>query len=236
MWECDPTGRTKARVHDAMGVFKHEAAAVDPRGRHVYMTEDLIDGAFYRFTPRRWPSLAEGRLEMAKVARGGAVEWVDVPDRMARREPTRRQVKGVTEFGRAEGIWFDSGTVYLSTTADSRIHAYDTRRGRMQVIYDGLASRDAPLTRVDNLTASRAGELFVCEDISTEEIHIGVITPRRKASRFLAVSGKNHVGSELTGIAFNPAGDRLYFSSQRANDLKGEVYEVSGPFRGRRRA
>ena len=236
VWECDPTGRTKARVHDAMGVFKHEAAAVDPRGRHVYMTEDLIDGAFYRFTPRRWPSLAEGRLEMAKVARGGAVEWVDVPDRMARREPTRRQVKGVTEFGRAEGIWFDSGTVYLSTTADSRIHAYDTRRGRMQVIYDGLASRDAPLTRVDNLTASRAGELFVCEDISTEEIHIGVITPRRKASRFLAVSGENHVGSELTGIAFNPAGDRLYFSSQRANDLKGEVYEVSGPFRGRRRA
>ena len=106
----------------------------------------------------------------------------------------------------------------------------------MEVIYDGLASRDAPLTRVDNLTASKAGELFVCEDISTEEIHIGVITPRRKASRFLAVSGKNHVGSELTGIAFNPAGDRLYFSSQRANDLKGEVYEVSGPFRGRRRA
>jgi len=126
--------------------------------------------------------------------------------------------------------------VYLSTTADSRIHAYDTRRERMEVIYDGLASRDAPLTRVDNLTASRAGELFVCEDISTEEIHVGVITPRRKASRFLAVSGKNHVGSELTGIAFNPAGDRLYFSSQRANDLKGEIYEISGPFRGRRRA
>ena len=117
MWECDPTGRSKARVHDAMGVFKHEAAAVDPRGRHVYMTEDLIDGAFYRFTPRRWPSLAEGRLEMAKVARGGAVEWVDVPDRIARTEPIRRQVKGVTEFGRAEGIWFDSGTVYLATTA-----------------------------------------------------------------------------------------------------------------------
>ncbi len=52
----------------------------------------------------------------------------------------------------------------------------------------------------------------------------------------LAVSGANHAGSELTGIAFNPAGDRLYFSSQRANALKGEVYEVSGPFRTKRRA
>ena len=236
VWECDPAGRRRARVHDAMGVFKHEAAAVDPRGRHVYLTEDLIDGAFYRFTPRRWPSLAEGRLEMAKVARDGAVRWVDVPDPFARKEPIRRQVKGITEFARAEGIWFDSGTVYVATTADSRIHAYDTRARRVDVIYDGLASRTAPLTRVDNLTASRAGELFVCEDISTEEIHIGVITPRRKASQFLAVSGKNHVGSELTGAAFNPAGDRLYFSSQRAHGGDGEIYEVSGPFRGRRRA
>ena len=42
------------------GVFKHEAAAVDPRGRRVYLTEDLVDGCLYRFTPRRWPSLAQG--------------------------------------------------------------------------------------------------------------------------------------------------------------------------------
>jgi hypothetical protein len=106
----------------------------------------------------------------------------------------------------------------------------------MRVIYDGMASPDAPLTRVDNLTASRGRELFVCEDISTEQIHIGVLTKGRRASRFLAVQGPNHAGSELTGIAFNPAGDRLYFASQRAHHGRGEVYEVSGPFRGRRAA
>lgn len=33
VWECDPTGRHRARVHDAMGVFKHEAAAVSPGER-----------------------------------------------------------------------------------------------------------------------------------------------------------------------------------------------------------
>jgi hypothetical protein len=64
VWECDPGGRRKGRPHDAMGVFKHEAAAVDPRGKRVYLTEDLIDGAFYRFTPSRWPSLQAGLLEM----------------------------------------------------------------------------------------------------------------------------------------------------------------------------
>ena len=53
VWECDPSGRRRAVAHPAMGVFKHEAAAVDPRGRRVYLTEDLIDGGLYRYTPRR---------------------------------------------------------------------------------------------------------------------------------------------------------------------------------------
>ncbi|MEK6229324.1 MAG: alkaline phosphatase PhoX [Actinomycetota bacterium] len=233
VWECDPSGRAKARVHDAMGVFKHEAAAVDPRGRRVYLTEDWEDGAFYRFTPRRWADLSEGLLELAKVGKDGAVQWVRVPDPSARREVTRRQVPGATEFKRAEGIWFDSGTVYVSTTFDSRIQAYHTRRERIEVIYDAFASRQAPLVRVDSITASRGGELFVCEDIATDEINLGVMTRDRKVSKFLSVTGRNHVDSELTGLAFDPSGSRLYFSSQRAHGIKGEVYEVSGPFRGR---
>ncbi len=235
VWECDPTGKKPAKAHDAMGVFKHEAAAVDPRGRHVYLTEDLIDGAFYRFTPQRWPSLAEGLLELAKVAKDGSVRWVRVPDPLARNVPTRRQVRGATRLKRAEGIWFDSGIVYVATTGDSRIHAYDTRRRRFKVLYDGLRSARSPLSRVDNITASRGGELFICEDISTEEIHMGVMTRDRRVSRFLGATGPNHKDSELTGVAFNPPGNRLYLSSQRAHGGKGEVYEVSGPFRGRRR-
>lgn len=236
VWECDPTGRRTARVRDAMGVFKHEAAAVDPRGRRVYLTEDLEDGAFYRFTPRRWPRLEEGLLELAKVARDGSVEWAEVPDPSGRRRSTRDQVPGATEFRRAEGVWFDSGTVYVATTDDSKIHAYDTRRARFEVIYDGLATREAPLVRVDNITASRGGELFVCEDIAADEVHLGVMTRYREVSRFLAVTGPNHDRSELTGVAFDPSGSRLYLSSQRAHCLMGEVYEISGPFRGRLRS
>ena len=154
-----------------------------------------------------------------------------MPDPLAKREQTRRQVPGYTEFARAEGIWFDAPIVYVATTGDSRIHAYDTRAERVKVIYDGLAKRSAPLLRVDNITASRSGELFVCEDIATEEIDIGVITRDRKVSRFLSVTGPKHAGSELTGVAFDPSGRRLYFSSQRAEELRGAVYEISGPFR-----
>ena len=214
-----------------MGAFKHEAAAVDPRGRRVYLTEDLKDGLLYRFTPERWPSLDAGLLEAATVAADGSVSWTKVPAPSARSRATRDQLPDATRFKRGEGIWYDDGTLYVATTGDSRVHAYDIRRGRVEVIYDGLASADAPLLRVDQLTGSRAGELFVCEDIATEEIDIGLIDRSGAVSRFLSATGRKHEGSELTGAAFAPSGRRLYFSSQRARRT-GVIYEVTGPFRG----
>ena len=238
VWECDPSGRRKGVVHPAMGIFKHEAAAVDPRARCVYMTEDLIDGGLYRFTPERWHDLSAGLLEIARVGSGGAVEWIEVPDPPAARESTRRQVPGSTRFKRGEGIWLEGHTLYVSTTADDRVHAYDTRSKRIRVVYDGLASASAPLLRVDQLTGSRAGEVFVCEDIATEEIDIGLIERDGSVSRFLSVTGPQHRGSELTGVVFDPSGTRMYFSSQRAFPKSkllpgpGAIYEVTGPFRG----
>jgi uncharacterized protein len=237
VWECDPSGRKKGVAHPAMGIFKHEAAAVDPRERRVYMTEDLIDGGLYRYTPERWPDLSAGLLEIARVGSGGSVEWIAVPDPSGARESTRRQVPGSTRFKRGEGIWLEGQTLYVSTTADDRVHAYDTRRRRIHVVYDGLASPSAPLLRVDQLTGSRAGEVFVCEDIATDEIDIGVIERDGSVSRFLSVTGPQHKGSELTGVVFDPTGTRMYFSSQRAfpkSDVlpgPGAIYEVTGPFR-----
>jgi uncharacterized protein len=240
VWECDPAGRKRAVAHPAMGIFKHEAAAVDARERRVYLTEDLVDGGLYRYTPRRWPDLSDGLLEIARVGGGGAVEWVEVPDPSAKRERTRRQVPDSAEFERGEGIWLDGSTLYVSTTADHRVHAYDTRSGRIRVIYDGLASRSAPLLRVDQMTGTSAGEVFVCEDLATEEIDIGVIDRDRRVSKFLSVTGPQHERSELTGVTFDPSGSRMYVSSQRAfpkSELEpgpGAIYEIAGPFRGAR--
>ena len=239
VWECDPTGRRQAKPLPAMGIFKHEAAAVDPRGRRVYLTEDLIDGCFYRFTPARWPQLEEGLLEVALVGRGGRVRWREVPDPSAAGTRIRDQVPGSTRFKRAEGIWHDEGVVYVATTGDSRIHSYDIRAERVEVAYDGFASREAPLIRVDQLTANRAGEVFVCEDLATEEIDLGLIDTKGRVSRFLSVTGVEHDRSEITGVTFDPSGSRMYFASQRAGGEEGlpgpgAVYEVSGPFRGRR--
>jgi secreted PhoX family phosphatase len=239
VWECDPAGKRRALSRPAMGTFKHEAAAVDPNGRTIYLTEDLVDGCLYRFAPTRWRDLSEGLLEVATVAPDGAVSWSELPDPGGRRVPTRQQVKGSTPFKRAEGIWHDDGVIYISTTADHRVHALHIEQGRIEVIYDGLASRSAPLLRVDQLTANRAGEVFVCEDIATEEIDVGVIDRHGRVSRFLSATGPIHAGSELTGVTFDPSGTRMYFSSQRAfgrggTPGPGAIYEVSGPFRGSR--
>jgi secreted PhoX family phosphatase len=106
----------------------------------------------------------------------------------------------------------------------------------------GLASESVPLLRVDQLIGSRGGEVFVCEDIATDEIDMGVIAPDRTVSKFLSVSGPQHRGSELTGVTFDPSGSRMFVSSQRAfaeSDLEpgpGAIYEITGPFRGARGA
>lgn len=238
VWECDPAGKRDPVVHPAMGVFSHEAACVDDVGKRVYLTEDEGDGLLYRFTPSDYPSLGAGRLEAATVRDDGSVGWTEVPDPSAATTPTRQQVPGATQFRRAEGIWFDRGFVYVSTTADHKVHRYNTVLEQIDLVYDGSAlGADAPLRQVDNVTASPSGDVFVCEDTGEEDpLDIGIITPEGVVSRFLKVTGSQHTGtggaisSELTGVNFDPSGTRMYFSSQRGFGA-GVTYEITGPFR-----
>jgi secreted PhoX family phosphatase len=153
----------------------------------------------------------------------------------------RTQVRGMTQFKRGEGIWFDAGVVYLATTNDSRIHAYDTRTERIELLYDAAALKNPPLTNVDNVTVSRSGDLFVCEDTSDSDdpgLDIGIITPQREVARFLKLTGNMHIvageaRSEIAGVIFDPSGTRMFFASQRGLGT-GIIYEVTGPFRQER--
>ena len=238
VWECDPTGQRDAVVYPAMGVFSHEAACVDEVGKRVYLTEDEGDGLFYRFTPVNYPDLTAGTLEAATVRGDGSVGWQAVPDPSAATTPTRQQIPGATAFRRGEGIWIDSGFVYISTTADHKVHRYNTVLEQIEVVYDGSAlGGDAPLRQVDNVTASASGDVFVCEDTGEEDpLDIGIITPEGVVARFLKVTGPQHTGtggtvsSELTGVNFDPSGRRMYFSSQRGFGT-GVTYEITGRFR-----
>lgn len=54
----------------AMGRFVHEAAAVDPDTDIVYLTEDSLDGLFYRFLPNERQNLSKGGRLQALAIKG----------------------------------------------------------------------------------------------------------------------------------------------------------------------
>jgi secreted PhoX family phosphatase len=249
LWECDPTGKDEAVAHEAMGFWNREAAAVDPDGKAVYMTEDAPDGLLYRYTPTAYPDLSAGLLEAAIVGDDGAVTWAEVPDPSAAERQTKTQVEGATTFNGGEGIWFDRGSIYWTTKGDDKVHHLDLATQRHEVIWDSDATKDgaegAVLSGVDNITVDHAtGDLFVAEDGGNMEVVL--ISAEGTVAPFARVA-EDPTGSEITGPCLSPDRTRLYFSSQRGPSPKmlkdvipgctfdsrnaGITYEVTGPFR-----
>ncbi|MBD3010503.1 alkaline phosphatase PhoX [Streptomyces sp. 5-10] len=234
VYETDPWGVKTAVRRDAMGRFKHEAAAADPVRRTVYMTEDVTDGCFYRFTPTTWGDLSSGKLEVMVAGSGtsGPVTWATVPDPTGA-TATRNQVSGAKRFNGGEGCYYANETCWFTTKGDNRVWQYDAAAQTIELAYDDslVTGGTAPLTGVDNVTGASSGDLYVAEDGGNMEIC--VITPDDVVAPFLRVDGQS--GSEITGPAFSPDGRRLYFSSQRGtsgSSSGGITYEVTGPFRG----
>ncbi|MGH3761157.1 alkaline phosphatase PhoX [Actinophytocola sp.] len=230
VYETDPFGVNDAIVRPAMGRFKHEACAVDPDRQVIYLTEDVGDGGFYRFTPATWPALSAGTLEIMvgpADQTSGAVTWAQVPDPSADDEDTRHQVEGSKPFDGGEGCFYANGTCWFTTKGDNRVWAYDAAASTISLTYDD----DTPLSGVDNVTGASSGDLFVAED--GDNMEICVITPDGVVAPFVRVEG--HDESEITGPAFSPDGTRLYFSSQRGTGGEvispGMTFEVTGPFR-----
>ena len=132
-------GQKPAVELPALGTFSHEAACVDPIGKHVYQTEDEGDSGFYRFTPDSYPDLTKGLLEVAVVDPNGLVTWKEVPDLSAATAPTRKQVPDMTQFKRGEGLFFEHPFAFITTTSDSKIHAYNVITETLEVLWAGDA-------------------------------------------------------------------------------------------------
>ncbi|WP_216210561.1 alkaline phosphatase PhoX [Amycolatopsis aidingensis] len=235
VYETNPWGPASAAVRrSAMGRFKHEAAAADPVRKVVYMTEDVSDGRFYRFVPDTWGDLSSGTLQVLVAGGGtaGGFSWADVPDPDGSPTATRHQVSGSKSFDGGEGLHYANDTAWFTTKGDNRVWQLNLADSTYELAYDDslVDPGSAPLTGVDNVTGSSFGDLYVAEDGGNMEICI--ITPDDVVAPFLRVTGQS--SSEITGPAFTPAGDRLYFSSQRGtsgSSSGGITYEVTGPFR-----
>ena len=179
VWECDPTGRREAGEPPGHGCVQARgrgrgparAARLPHRGPGGRPLLPLHARALAR--PERRPARAghgrrRRRVTLDRGARPGRAR--------ARRRAARS--RAARRFKRGEGIWRDGRTVYVATTADDRVHAYDIapRAHARDLRRPGHARR----RRCCGWTSSpptAPGEVFVCEDIATEEIDIGVIEP-----------------------------------------------------------
>ena len=131
-----------------MGRFKREAVAVDDRTNVIYQTEDIVDGLFYRFIPDEPGKILKGgRVQaLAITGREGTetrhwdgdpafvvgesmpVHWVDLDDVEAPDNDLRYRgsLAGAARIARGEGIWYDSGQVFIAATLGGR-----TQRGQI---------------------------------------------------------------------------------------------------------
>ncbi len=244
LWECDPMGVRPAIAREAMGLWRREAATVDPVRGHVYMTEDDPEGCLYRFTPDTSADLSAGILEVCVVS-GDVVSWERIDDPSGASVPTRAQVSNATVFPGNEGIWFHDDGIYFCTKYDHSVHFIDVRDGKYRLLWAGdpdtLGVDDAVLSHVDNITVREDGHIFVAEDGGNMELV--VMSPDGSLAPFLRIV--NQEWSEITGPAFSPDGSRLYVSSQRAptpssintmidtaedHQRCGVTYEITGPF------
>ena len=230
IYECDPMGGKPSKLQSALGTFRHEAVAVDSENQCLYLTEDLTDGAFYRFRPDHpLPDLTRGQLEIALVVeRNGRsfIDWLAVPDPLAKVEATRFQVPAYTIFKGGEGIALYEGRAYFTTKHDNRVWVYHTDTQELEVLYD-IETSDSPILKgVDNVVITATGEVLIAED--GDDMQIVVLTDEGSVAPLLQVIG--HERSEITGPAFDPSYQRLYFSSQRGSlgeSSGGITYEVS---------
>jgi len=237
VWECDPGGQKEAVVRPALGVFNHEAVAVDALSQYLYLTEDKKDGCLYRFIADRkqkngFPDLSSGRLEVATATNNteseqGVLNWQPIPDPSAKKQKTRYQVPTAKKFNGGEGIAYFDGKIIFTTKGDNRVWSYHTYTKEIEILYDIKDTLTPILSGVDNVTVSQQGDIYVAEDGG--DLQIVVIADNGAIYPVAQLEG--HDDSEVAGLAFSPDGKRLYFSSQRGtNGLPGGgiTYEIRG--------
>lgn len=259
--EIDPqTGTSKKLV--SLGRFSHEGACtIKARdGRVVvYMGDDANDECFYKFISDKPDSLDSGTLYVANLEKG---QWIplDLNNPLLKKKfknqtelliRTREAAHAVeaTKLDRPEDCEIDpiTGYIYLNCTNNvpagrpyGSIHKFIEKNNDYTslefessvFIFGGEKSK---ISCPDNLAFDKKGNMWVTNDISEDEIGVGVYKPfGNNALFYIPMSGENSGkvyrvaqapnDAELTGPCFSDDGRTLFLSIQhpgaKTKDLK----------------
>jgi uncharacterized protein len=182
------------------------------------------------------------------------VEWVtiDQPDTTFPAGTTNDQAivfvgdqgraKGGAIFSRLEGIFYDSGKVYLVSTQGGdtpagepapsgygdgfgQLWVYDTEQETITLLFESPSRTVLELP--DNLCISPQKSSLLCEDGPTENYLRGV-TPDGEIFDFALNAIERRMGEEFAGSTFTPDGKVLFVNIQASSGL---TFAIWGPWK-----
>jgi uncharacterized protein len=189
IFEVPAHGPAKPIALKDMGLFTHEAIAIDPATGIVYETEDNGTAGFYRFIPRVPGQLAQGgKLQMMKIQgqadtranmppnRNMDVTWIDIEDPLRAHSPgvkdrggvySQGKQQGASTFARLEGCWFGNEKIYFVSTSGGKagfgqIFEHDPKQQTVRLVFESPSKQ--VLDYPDNIAVSPRGALILCED------------------------------------------------------------------------
>ena len=214
----------------AMGRFRHEALAIDPKTGIAYQTEDRTDGLIYRFIPNVKQQYDKGgklqALIIKDIKRADTrnwkkniftinkkynIEWLNLKDIDNPKDDLRYRAAnaGAAFFARPEGMWYDKNIIYFTCTSGGpkklgQIWKIDVKNQTLELMFE---SHNSDLMKMcDNITIAPWGDVIICEDGKGKDRLIGV-----KPNGKTYVIAENYLNSsEFAGVNFSPNGSILF--------------------------
>lgn len=263
-FEVLPTAKpalTKPVALKAMGRFRHEAVAVDPRSGIVYETEDIGDGLLYRFIPHEPGRLAAGgRLQALAVAdwktadtrnwtqrafpvgEPKRVSWIDLDDVDSPKGDLRLRgaAAGAAVFARGEGAWHGNDAVYFAMTNGGTAKLGQIFRYRPSPDEGTSREREQPGTLELFSEPNDSTLLRNCDNLCVAPWGDLVICEDASGiCRLVGITPRGEfyviaagvANGELAGACFSPDGSTLFVNVQ----TPGYTVAITGPWESRAR-
>jgi secreted PhoX family phosphatase len=226
---------------EGMGLFSHEAAAVDPASGIVYLTEDEGPVSFlFRYIPED-PSPAPGALQGGGTLQAFAIveesaadadsfkagqrfreRWIDVDPERAHDDADEQDA---VRFTRLEGAYFAGGALWFNDTEGGedglgQTYRYIPASETLELFFESSDAND--MKSPDNTVIAPWGDLLFAEDASDGNRVMG-ITPGGE----LYVFAFNRLNdSEFAGPCFTPDAQTMFLNMQ----VPGKTFAIWGPF------